>query len=75
MSSRNAHIAHDEVRTRKDLGIDALQDKTIFPVIVQHYQEGAVDIAVSEFPDINNPALGAELCCDSDKVFQGLASS
>jgi hypothetical protein len=75
MRCGNAHIAHDKVRTGKDPGIDALQDKAAFPVIVQRDQEGVVDIAVSEFPDINNPALGAELCCDSDKVFQGLASS
>ena len=59
----------------KDLCIDALQDEVIFPVIVQRDQEGVVDIAVSEFPDINNPAFGAELLCDSEKVFQGLAPS
>jgi hypothetical protein len=75
MSCRNAHIAHDEVRTGKDLCIDALQDKAIFPIIVQRDQEGVVDIAVSEFPDIKNPTQGAELFCYSEKVFQCLASS
>jgi len=69
------HIAHDEVRTGKDLCVDSLQDKAVFPIIVQRDQVCAVDIAVSEFPDISNPALGAELLCDSEKVFQGLAPS
>jgi hypothetical protein len=71
MGNRNAHIAHDEVWTGKDLGIDALQDKTFFPVIVQRDQEGAVDIAIAVFPDINN-LIGAELLCDREKVFQVL---
>jgi hypothetical protein len=75
MGRRDAHIAHDEVRTGKDLCIDALKDEAIFAVIVQRDQKGAVDVAVSEFPDINNPAPGAELLCDSEKVFQGLSSS
>jgi hypothetical protein len=75
MNCGNAHIAHDEVRTGKDLGIYALQDKAVFPVIVPRDQECAVDIAVAEFPDIHNAALGAELRGDSEKVFQDLASS
>ena len=43
--------------------------------LVPREQEGAVDIAAAEFPDIHNPPLGAELLCDREKVFQGLASS
>jgi len=35
----------------------------------------AVDLAVSEFPDINSPALGAELLCNREKVFLDLASA
>jgi hypothetical protein len=75
MGCRNAHIAHYKVRTGKDPGIDALQDKAVFPGIVPCDQEGVVDIAVSEFPDLHNPIPGAELSGDTEKVFHCLASS
>jgi hypothetical protein len=74
MGGCDAHIAHDEVRAGKDLRVDALQDKVIFPFPVQRDQEGAVDIAVAKFPDINNPVLRAKLLCYSKKVAQGLSS-
>ncbi len=70
MGGGDAHIAHDEVRTGKDLGINALQNEAIFAIIVQRDQEGAVDIAAAEFPDVKNPPLKAELLCDTEKFFQ-----
>jgi hypothetical protein len=71
----DAHVAHYKFRLTKYQCVDALQDKVFFTYAInfffQGYQKGAVDIAIPEFPDINDPALGAELLCSNRNIVQG----
>ena len=71
----DAHIEHYKFRLTKHQCVDALQDEVFFTCAInfffQGYQKGVVDIAISEFPDINDPALGPELLCSNRNIVQG----
>ena len=67
----DAHIEHDKFRLVKHQCVDALQDKVFFPFAIQCYQKGVIDIAVAEFPEVNDPALWPELLCNSKNIVQG----
>jgi hypothetical protein len=70
MAGANAHIEHHKFRLMKHLSVYALEDKVFFPCGVQRYQEGLIDIAVTEFTDVNNATLRPELFCNGKKIVQ-----
>jgi hypothetical protein len=52
----DTHIKHDKLRLVKHLCIDTLEDKVVFPGEVHGHKVGAVDVAMSIFPDIDDLA-------------------
>jgi hypothetical protein len=70
MFGADAHIVHNQFWLTKHLRIDTLQDKVFFLFGIQCYQEGVIDIAISKFLDINDPALWLELLCNGKKIVQ-----
>ena len=72
MLGEGAHVLHDQFRLTKHPRVDALQNKVLFCCAIQGYQEGVMDIAISIFPDVQDPAPGFELVGNGDKMVQGL---
>ncbi len=71
MTRREVHIAHNKVRPPKHIGIDSLENKPRF-FGIERYKVGAVDIAVSEFTDIDDPGSGREFFGNGEKIVQGI---
>jgi hypothetical protein len=71
MVAHDTEVSHDQFRPAKNVGIEALQNKVRCRGALNRHQEGVIDIAAAIFPDIQDPALGGELCGYANQVIQG----
>ena len=67
-----AYVAHDIFRLVKYVRVDALEDKMLLSFGIQGNQEGIIDVAVPEFPDVCNLSQWLELLCNCNKIIHGL---